>query len=499
MAGQSSGADLTRVLLVEDDPHDRVAVRRSLDKATGFQLSNCPSAEQALALTGETLAEQDVIVVDHGLPGISGRELCRELLQRPQCPPLVVLTGSGSELLAVDCLKTGVADYLVKDPAQDYLALLPLILKNVVKRHLERLGREQAERALIEEGLRRKILLDSLPVGVISLDADFNIREINPVAEKLIGFAAGDCLGLPCEEVVVADCCGDQCPLKLSIRSGQAVGPVDVTLFDRNRNAIPVSYTASGVVDASGRPAGGVLVFQDVTTLKALEQERATTLSVTIHDMKTPLAGIRNFSGLLLDREPEIAPDKRRAYLQNIHEEGRRLSDLMEDYLTSARNGRSGLHLNLCRRDLAALVRDLAESYEGTFRQQGKSLKASIPAGPLELDLDPPRMRRALANLLDNAAKYGGDRTELRLDQDDYDIRVQVADRGPGIPEQALAHIFKPFFRADGNEGKAGFGLGLAGVKAIVEGHGGTIGVSNRSHGGCRFTVKFPKPFAPSG
>ena len=72
-----------------------------------------------------------------------------------------------------------------------------------------------------------------------------------------------------------------------------------------------------------------------------------------------------------------------------------------------------------------------------------------------------------------------------------------MADRGPGIPEQALAHIFKPFFRADGNEGKAGFGLGLAGVKAIVEGHGGTIGVSNRPHGGCRFTVKFPKPFAP--
>ena len=164
MAGQSSDADLTRVLLVEDNPHDRVAVRRSLDKATGFQLTNCPSAEQALDLTGETLAEQDVIVVDHGLPGISGQELCRELLQRPQCPPLVVLTGSGSELLAVDCLKTGVADYLVKDPAQDYLALLPLILKNVVKRHRERLGLEQAERALIEEGLRRKILLGQ-PAG----------------------------------------------------------------------------------------------------------------------------------------------------------------------------------------------------------------------------------------------------------------------------------------------------------------------------------------------
>lgn len=499
MAGPSRYAALIRVLLVEDDPHDRAAVRRCLEKVSGFALTHCPGAAQVLDQSQDELTGQDVIVVDHGPPGLGGLELCRELLQIPRCPPLVVLTGSGSELLAVDCLKLGVADYLVKDPARDYLALLPLILQNVVRRHRERLGREQAERALVEEGLRRGILLDSLPVGVISLDADFTIQEINPVAEKLIGFDAAGCLGLPCDEVVVADCCGADCPLKFSLRSGRPVGPMDVTLYDRGRNAIPVSYTASGITDASGLPAGGVLVFQDVTALKALERERAATLSVTIHDLKAPLAGIKGLSRLLLDRRRQVDPDTRRAYLESIHAEAKRLSDLVDNHLESAREGRSGPRLELCRRDLAALLRDLADSYKDKFRREGKTLEARVPDGPLDLDLDPPRIRRALANLLDNAARYGGGPAELRLDLDDYDIRVQVADRGPGIPEQALPHVFKPFFRADGSGGKAGFGLGLAGVKAIVEGHGGGVSVRNRPGGGCVFTVKLPRPLEQPG
>jgi DNA-binding NtrC family response regulator len=145
MEPQNSALAL-HVLLVEDNEHDALAFRRAFHKSqVAAQVAICRRAEEALEQVRADPAAFDVVVSDHRLPGMSGLELCLELLARELGVPLVILTGAGTERLAVQALKSGVDDYLIKDVAGGYLELLPVVLPAVVQQYRDRLARQRAE------------------------------------------------------------------------------------------------------------------------------------------------------------------------------------------------------------------------------------------------------------------------------------------------------------------------------------------------------------------
>jgi signal transduction histidine kinase len=151
-----------RILLVEDNEHDQIAFLRALDKAdTPFEVTVCERAERipaALQTGGESF---DIVVLDQNLPGISGLAAYKKLQQKGDVPPFVMLTGTGSENLAVDALRAGIYDYIIKDPNQGYLLLLPLKLKDVKQRHTDAVTRLKAEADLKEahSELEKKVKL----------------------------------------------------------------------------------------------------------------------------------------------------------------------------------------------------------------------------------------------------------------------------------------------------------------------------------------------------
>jgi DNA-binding response OmpR family regulator len=148
MGATQSSAQL-RILLVEDDKHDRLAFCRAFQRSqVSYEITECERAEEALKRFRTDDALFDLAVIDHGLPGISGLDLCKELLDVGVPFPLVILTGRGSEELAVEALKLGVDDYIIKDSGLGYLDLLPTVLPDVVRKHGDRLARKQAEEAL---------------------------------------------------------------------------------------------------------------------------------------------------------------------------------------------------------------------------------------------------------------------------------------------------------------------------------------------------------------
>jgi PAS domain S-box-containing protein len=137
------------ILLVEDNEHDRAAFRIALKKRqVACEITECMRAEAALERLRGDSSSFDIAVVDHGLPGTSGLDLCRELISKEISLPLVILTGRGSEQLAVEALKAGVEDYIVKDPTHAYLDLLPVVLMEVMRRYGERQARKRAEEQL---------------------------------------------------------------------------------------------------------------------------------------------------------------------------------------------------------------------------------------------------------------------------------------------------------------------------------------------------------------
>jgi signal transduction histidine kinase len=135
--------------LVEDDEHDRLAFRRAFDRSSlACDITAYVHAKEALHDIHSDPSAFDIAVIDHGLPGMSGLALCHALLARTVAIPLVILTGQGSEQLAVDALKAGVDDYMVKDTQSHYLDLLPIVIPTILQNHRDRLARKEAEKAL---------------------------------------------------------------------------------------------------------------------------------------------------------------------------------------------------------------------------------------------------------------------------------------------------------------------------------------------------------------
>jgi signal transduction histidine kinase len=155
-----------RVLLVEDDEHDRIAFRRALQKSQlSYEITECIRAEEALERLRTKAPSFDLAVIDHQLPGMPGFELCKTLLAERVPVPLVILTGKGSERLAVDALKAGVDDYIVKDPSEHYLDLLPVVLVQTVRRHGDRMARKRAEERLLTYHNRLRSLASALSLA----------------------------------------------------------------------------------------------------------------------------------------------------------------------------------------------------------------------------------------------------------------------------------------------------------------------------------------------
>lgn len=202
---------------------------------------------------------------------------------------------------------------------------------------------------------------------------------------------------------------------------------------------------------------------------RAAARDRELMLAGLSHDMRTPLARIRYALAL----EEQVAADARAGIERDIDE----LDGIVGQFIDYVRDGRDEPEDDI---DLCALLKDAAAD----AARHGREWALSLPATPARLRGRPLALRRAVVNLLDNAARHGAAPFTLELDAVGAGWRVRVGDRGPGVPEDALADLGRPFHRVDRARGSPGSGLGLASVARIATVHGGGLRLSNRPGGG---------------
>jgi PAS domain S-box-containing protein len=177
-----------RILLVEDDENDRVAFRRALQKGQlPCEITECVRAEEALESLQAGPGQFDLVVIDYRLPGISGLHFCKTLLEQGIPLPLVLLTGQGSQQLAVDALKIGVEDYIVKDVDYDYLGLLPVVLRQAVAKHSDRTARKKAEEELrvAYDELERRVDERTASLAKTAVQLELELTERRRAEESL--------------------------------------------------------------------------------------------------------------------------------------------------------------------------------------------------------------------------------------------------------------------------------------------------------------------------
>jgi two-component system sensor histidine kinase KdpD len=231
----------------------------------------------------------------------------------------------------------------------------------------------------------------------------------------------------------------------------------------------------------------------DLEVARRSDDLKSALLDSVSHDLRTPLATIRATAGSLADDEIELTDEERRAAAEGIDHEAERLNRLVGDLLDMSRIQAGALVPQI---EVLPLDEIVAPAVDRLSRPRaGDRPTVEIPPDLPSVRADPVLLDQVVANLLENAAKHAGDGAPIRImaARDGATVRLTVEDGGPGVPDEALPGLFDRFHRVARTDGaRAGFGLGLAVVRGLVEAMGGKATAERSALGGLAVTVTLP-------
>jgi PAS domain S-box-containing protein len=499
-----------RILLVEDSEHDAMAFHRAFRKASArCDIALCERAEEALARLYDQTSSFDLVVADYKLPGMSGLELYRELRSSNIPIPLVLLTGAGAECLAVEALKAGVDDYIIKDASQGYINLLPIVLPEVVQRYRARLEHQRIQNTLRERESQLRLVTDALPVGISYVDVAQCYRFANRTCEVWVGQPRTALYGRHVEEVWGEEAYAlTRTHIEAALDGQPGVCEHEMALSQAGRRVFHLMFIPD--LDTQGHCRGCFALITDITERKRLETElrQAQTMHAIgtlaggiAHEFNNILMAILGYTSLMLNDVPQASPTW--SHAKQVLIAGERARDLVQQILAFSRQGKvehrpAKLHLlvqealSLIRRTLPATIllqRDVEKDV-------GTVLTSITEVHQIMLNL--------CANAT-HAMQEGGGTLEIHLDTvevqgpptSQYPVLrpgsyawLSVRDTGHGMPPDVIEHIFEPFFTTKGVG--EGTGMGLAVVHGIVTHHGGAVTVHSTPGQGTTFHIYLP-------
>ena len=235
---------------------------------------------------------------------------------------------------------------------------------------------------------------------------------------------------------------------------------------------------------------GTIIVMQDITYVKELERDRSEFMHMLSHDLKNPLMAITGWSSML--ERTVLLDEQGGTFVNEINIASDRMLRMINQLLaTVAQQDAVQLERKPCHLD--KIVEQIVSEVQGAALNKSIIIN-HVNSGTISPVLgDETRLYHMVLNLVDNAIKYSPANTlvEVIVNFDD-EIKVEVLDEGPGIPEEDLERIFDKYFRSVHKDKESGSGLGLSAVRAIATAHGGDVKATNRKKGGTRFTITLP-------
>jgi signal transduction histidine kinase/DNA-binding response OmpR family regulator len=534
-----------KVLVVDDDDVDRMAVRRAL-KATGLDASitEADSAEAALA----RLAKEhfDCTLLDYRMPGSDGLDVVRAARERGLQTPFVMLTGFGDEQTAVELMKAGAADYIPKSSLTP--ERLALSLRGVLRVHQAEIDANRADVELRRYAQQLRSVAEAaveinstLAVDAMLQATTENARrilsaryaetrltaDVNPSGDTLAGQTAMWRASAPSEEqpelTSWADATRDEMPgITPEILAMLAANP-DAVDLGKTGFHIPNTIT-SDLVGRDGRKLGVIQLWDkkdgaqfdeaDEAVLTQLSQLASVALenarlfraaqdatrarddlvAIVSHDLRNPVHTIHMAASFLLEVSP--SEDRRvtaRRQLEVIQRSATRANRLIQDLLDVARIQAGGLAVETVPIEVKSLVMEAVESATPLAAAASLRVSYAIPEGSAFVSADRERVLQVLANLIGNALKFTpkGGEINILANLEPTQVRFTDQDTGPGIPAEHLNHVFDRYWQAK-STAKLGTGLGLSIAKGIVEAHGGRIWVESPPGSGAAFQFTLP-------
>ena len=351
------------------------------------------------------------------------------------------------------------------------------------------------ERTLSEQAF------EQFPQALILVDREATVIALNPVAERLTGWARGDALGRPAADILEVrtetgvNLCAPNGALRRALRLGTRINTHFAYLFRLRTSDDPVrvAYSVAPLHIKGRTPDGAVIVIHDVTPeLETIEARDALMLAAS-HELKTPLTTLKGLSELLLDFD--LSEAQRRELLQDLHGQADRMERLIGDILAVSRIDSGRISVDFSRVDVASVVQHVCDEVHPMLK--GRSLKCRIPEDLPAVMGEARKLHQILVNLVNNAIKYSEPGTQITLSArgDASAVRFEVSDQGVGIRKEHMPRLFEKFYRADDPAVRrtSGTGLGLYIVRSLVTMLGGQVHVRSRHGKGTVFTVTVPR------
>lgn len=498
---------LIRILLIEDNPGDARLIKEMLSEASRqgaldqFEVSHVERLQQAITALDRGVF--DFVLLDLSLPDSNGLETIRPILAlRPELP-LVVMSGLGDQILALEAVKAGAQDYLVKGRFDDYS------LPRSIQYAIERKRAEEALKQLVQTHQRLVTAIEQVTENILITDIEGKIVYVNPGFERLTGYSRAEVLGQAFDILGGEQKSDVYREIRATIGAGE-VWRGRLTNRKKGGSLYIEDTTITPVRDQAGLITNYVAVKRDVTRELQLEEQyhQAQKLEAVgqltggiAHDFNNLLTAIIGFAELAYLQYP--AGDPKQELLDKVLHSSQRAADLVRQLLVFSRKQvveSKVLNLNESITELNKLLeRVIGEDIE---------LKTRLASDLRPVKMDPSQVAQIIVNLAVNARDAmpeGGKlvietaniildeefvATSLKIQPGEY-VVLSVSDTGVGMSKEIQAHIFEPFFTT--KEVDRGTGLGLATIYSIVEQSQGTIWVYSQEGQGTTFKIYLPQ------
>lgn len=379
--------------------------------------------------------------------------------------------------------------------------------------------RKQMERALLESNALMQAILDGANYSIITTRLDGTIFTFNAAAERMLGYRAEEVVDKYTPEIIHDLQEVTERAEGLSRELGRPVSPGfevfvakamleiaeerEWTYIRKDGSRFPVLLSVTAIRTPDGTAIGYMGIAYDITERKQIERMKNEFISTVSHELRTPLTSIRGSLGLIAEGFAGPLAGETAPLIDIALRNCERLSRLINDILDLDKIESGKMNFNMKPADVTSLMEQAITANQAYAEQFNVVfvLKETIPGAKVNADSD--RLIQVLTNLLSNAAKFSqpSESVILSVSRRNRQVRVEIADRGPGIPEEFRPQLFQKFAQGDSSNArqKGGTGLGLSIAKAIVENHGGTIGYETVLNVGTTFYFELPEYVIENG
>ena len=353
--------------------------------------------------------------------------------------------------------------------------------------------------ALYASELQLRQITDTVPALIAHLDLEQRFRFHNKAYEEVFGLSFGQIDGHTLAEVLGPPAYAGARDKVEEVLRGHPAGyeHVHITPQGKRKDYAMQYVPRYGEGADKGKVIGFLALGTDITKLKRIDRMKTEFVSTVSHELRTPLTSIRGSLGLISGGVAGELPEAVKNLVGIAKNNCERLIRLINDILDSEKIESGKMRLDLQVIDIRQLVQQALAANEGFAAQHRVTVLLQAPDAPLKVRVDSDRLIQVLTNLLSNAVKFSPPQraVEVKVLRVAQGVRVEVADHGPGIPQEFRDRIFQKFSQADSSDTrqKGGTGLGLNISRALIEKMDGLIGFGSEAGVGTTFFFALPE------